>query len=254
MAYNKIINSVIRATEILKSLSRGQNRLSDISHDLKLSKSTTFRLLSSLEKTGLVMQAPNRRYYLGHLLFSFASNPLLSHQSLVVCAAEDMENLRQVSLETVAMHIPFGNQRISIEELPSFEAIRFSAGRGALAPLYAGAVGRVLLSQFEPQRLDLFLKTTTLKKIEKYTITDPIKLRLAVTGVIQDGYAVSFGERFAETACISAPIRNYNQPVALSILGPDKRIASKQDEMVVEMKATAQRISEKVAKFLANKE
>ena len=255
MAYTKTINSVIRAAEILKCLSRGLNRLSDISRDLDLTKSTTYRLLSTLEKSGLVMQDPIRhRYYLGHLILSLSADPLLAHQNLVVCAAEDLESLRQVSRETVAIHLPFGNQRISVEEIPSFEAIKFTAGRGAVAPLFAGAVGKVLLSQLSQVNFDRFLENTTLIKIGNNTITDPDELRLAIKKTQQDGYATSFGERFAESACISVPIKNYIQPVALSVLGPDKRIASHQDTLLIEMKAAAERITGKIDKILAHRQ
>jgi hypothetical protein len=47
-----------------------------------------------------------------------------------VCVFEDMKYLRDMSEETVVLHIRIGVQRICLEELESVQNIRFTAGKG----------------------------------------------------------------------------------------------------------------------------
>jgi IclR family KDG regulon transcriptional repressor len=94
MTSPKIVNSITKGANILKCLSDGIDRISDLSKELHLSKSTTHRFLKSLENSGLAMQDPiTRRYHLGHLILYLASQPNVSHQRLIDSAAEEMQHL-----------------------------------------------------------------------------------------------------------------------------------------------------------------
>ena len=62
-------HTIIRGAEILKTLSKGYNRLEDIYPKVGLSKSTTQRLLKVLTLSGFAFQNPlNRHYYVGPLV------------------------------------------------------------------------------------------------------------------------------------------------------------------------------------------
>ena len=68
MTGSKIVNSIIKGSRVLRHLANEVDRVSDLSKELQLSKSTVHRLLKSLEMSGMVMQDPlTRRYYLGFL-------------------------------------------------------------------------------------------------------------------------------------------------------------------------------------------
>lgn len=56
MSDSKIIRSIIRGAEILKSVDDGIDRIKYISEKHDLSKSTTYRLLKTLARAGFVMQ------------------------------------------------------------------------------------------------------------------------------------------------------------------------------------------------------
>ena len=250
----KPVNSVIRAVEILKKLANEQNRITDIAFHLKLSKSTTHRLLNTMEQSGMVSRDPiNNRYYLGPLFLSLSSNPLITHHNLTLCAYEEMEYLRSFSDETVAIHIPTGKQSIFLEELPSFQEVKFTAGKGTVAPLYAAAEGRVLLSQLNQDQIDTFLSNITLKSITQKSITDKRLLKQEIKKVKKEGYAVSFGERVPGGGCISVPVFGYVCSVALSAIGPDTRIKGKMKFLPAEMKKVSTRITSKLKFQLQNR-
>jgi DNA-binding IclR family transcriptional regulator len=244
----KIVNSITRGAEILRSLSHGIDRISDLSTKLRLSKSTIHRLLKTLEGSELVMQDPvTRRYYLGPLVLYLASKPIIAHQNLVVSAFKEMEYLRDLSKETVVLHIRIGLDRLCLEELQSSENIRYVAGKGAVAPVYTGSAGKVLLSEIRDDELELLLKSLTFVPIGPKTITNKRILLKELEKVRNQGYATSFGERLPGAASISVPIKNYICPVALSLLGPDNRFDLKAMMKVLgEMRASAYRLSVKL--------
>lgn len=248
MATSKIVNSITRAANILRSLSDGIDRVSDLSNGLYLRKSTVHRFLKSLEMSGLVMQDPiTRRYFLGPLILNLASRPIISHQNLILCAFEDMRYLRDLSRETVVLHIRIGLERICLEELQSFENIRYTAGKGFVAPIYTGSAGKVLLSELKDNELRHLVENLQLKLIGPHTITDKKVLLKELEKVRKQGYATSFGERILGGASISVPIKNYICPVALSVLGPDNRFSlRKMMDILESMKENSRHISKKL--------
>jgi IclR family KDG regulon transcriptional repressor len=250
MPSSKTIASIARGADILKILSSGIDRISDISERLQLSKGTAHRFLKSLESSGLVIQDPiTRRYYLGPLVLELASRPLIIHQNLTICAFEDMRYLRDLSHETVILHIRIGLERICLEELQSPENIKYAAGKGFVAPLYTGSAGKILLSELQDEELQLLIRSFRFKPVGPNTITNKEALLDELRKVRSQGYATSFGERVPGSASISVPIRGYVCPVAMSVLGPDNRFTlDKMMDVLGGMKERAARITRKLQK------
>jgi DNA-binding IclR family transcriptional regulator len=228
MKKQKIVNCIIKAVDILRNLSEGVDRISDITERLHLSKSTAHRLLKTLEMSELVTRDPiARRYFLGPLIFKIASKPLMAHKNLIVCSFEEMKYLRDLSRETVVLHIQVGLERICLEEIQSLENLKYTAGKGSVAPIYTGSAGKVLLSELRDDELQFLLKNLRLVPIGPNTITGKKVLLNELEKVRKKGYATSFGERILGSASIAVPIKNYICPVSLGILGPSNRFLLK---------------------------
>lgn len=244
----KIVSSIIKSTAILKTLSNGIDRIIDLSTKLHLSKSTTHRLLKTLEVSELVMQDPiTRRYYLGPLILELASKHIISHQSLIICSNEEMNILRDLSKETVVLHVRIGLKRICLEELQSPESIKYTSGKGFIAPIYTGSAGKILLSELVDNEIQLLLNNIRFIPVGPNTITDREALLKELEKVRKQGYATSFGERVPGSASISVPIQGYLCPVALSVLGPDNRFSlNRMKDVLKAMKKSASRISKKL--------
>jgi DNA-binding IclR family transcriptional regulator len=242
---SNIVNSVLRSAEILKVLSDGIDRISDLSNRLNLSKSTIHRFLKSLEASGFVTQDPvTRRYYLGSLVLNLASKPIIAHQKLIVASFGEMKYLRDLTRETIVLHVRIGLERICLEELESPENIRYIAGKGVVAPIHTGSAGKMLLSEMEDHDLQLLLNNIRFSKVGPNTITDKRKFMDELMKAKKQGYATSFSERIPGGASISVPIKHYICPVALSVLGPDNRFSlDVMQRFVKKIKESASRIS-----------
>ena len=76
MATHRDISSIARAVEILKCLSDGSSKLTDISKKLSVNKATVDWILKTLENTGFATQDPvTRRYYFGPQIQSSLPTP-----------------------------------------------------------------------------------------------------------------------------------------------------------------------------------
>lgn len=251
MRASKTINSISHASNILLCLSDGMNRLVDISNKLHLSKGTTHRLLKALEATGFVLQdAISKRYYLGGLVLKLGSNPAIAHQNLVASALQEMEYLREISGETVGLHVQTGSQWLVLEELPSLQQIRFAAGKGYTSFMHTSSAGRVLLSELKENELNKFLRSGPLYRIGPNTITDKNKLLDEIKKIRKQGYATGLSELNPGGAAISVPIKNYTSPAAIGIVGIKDRFLSKRKSFLKELKKSAKNISNRLQKYL----
>jgi DNA-binding IclR family transcriptional regulator len=242
-----MVNSVYRAAEILNLLSKRETRITDICKELSLSKSTTHRLLKTLENCGFVFQDPvSHRYFLGHLIIKLFSNPLTTHQNLIVCAYEEMKRLREISGETVTIHIRVGTQRICLEEMQAKQNIRYGVGKGSVSPIYAGSAGKILLAELTETDRNHLIQNIVLTPVGPHTITDRDRLLREIKKVRKKGYAISSGETLEGAISISVPIQGYFCPVALSIFGPKFRLEPLIPGLKKEMEMSAKRIGGKI--------
>lgn len=239
--------TIARAVDILMILRSGMHGVTDISRRLGISKATIHRLLKSLEMTGLVMRDPfNRQYCLGPFFVRLASDCTNVHQNLCILAHEDMQHLWELSGETVSLLIQVGMDGMFIDEYESPQLLRYKPGRGTIAPLYAGAAGKVILSELPDSKLRTILGNIRLERTGPKTIVDIETLTKELEKTRKQGYATSFEEKTSGGAGLAVPIKNYICPVALGIIGPDTRLAPKMMTLLEEMKNSANRISKKL--------
>ena len=247
---SSLSNSIMKSGEILGYLSGGVNKISDLSIKIGLSKSSTHRLLKSLEASRLVVQDPlTRQYFLGPRIFELASQPLCAHENLILAAAEGMKQLRDSSGETVGLYVRIGLERICLEEVPSPQNIKHLVGKGRVLPLYAGSSGKVLLAGLDDDELHTVLSHLTLRRVTHNTPTRKQELRNELDRVRREGYATSFSEAVLGGASICVPIKGYVCPVALAVMGPDNRFTG---DVMMELLDDLRRVAERIFKRIRN--
>lgn len=239
--------TVSRTIEILICLAKGMDRIADICEHLGFNKSTVHRLLKGLESGGFVIRDPaNRHYYLSPFFVDLATKPLTAHKMLTISAASEMDRLRELSQETVLLHIPLGLNRICLSEFVSMQDIKYTAGIGKIAPLYVGSAGKLLLSELSQRELQVILKNLEMEPVGPNTITNKDILVKELDKVREQGHAVSMGERLTHSASISVSVKNYICPVSLSILGPEDRFKPHLLGTLPAMREAAENISQKL--------
>ncbi len=221
--------------------------VTEVASRVDLPRSTTHRLLQALETRWLVAQdALTQRYTLGLGLVALASAVLQERNLLLAPSQGPMEKLRNLTGETVCIHVPSGLERVCIRQVESPHAVRCTLEIGRPMPLYCGASGKLLLA-FMPERIvDKVIETTRLVPLTPSTITDPADLRRELEMVRRDGYAVSFEETSPLGAGVAAPVRDAQGQViaCVTVYGPRMRLSEERIlQLVPEVQATANEIS-----------
>jgi DNA-binding IclR family transcriptional regulator len=241
---DSLTGSIAHATDILICIGNDFHALTDIARECNLGKSTVHRVLKLLEQTKFVVQDTiNRRYYLGPLLVRLTSNPVTTHEYLIMFASEELRRLCMVTEETVNLDIMIGTQAFGLYEIPSAHDLKVSQEDKMPGPLLAGASFKVLLSQVNDKQLDAALETMVMQRPTERTVTDKTALRKQIQDIRQQGYIISRGEWISGVMCISFPVTNYTLPLSLSVVGPESRLRPHEQDVIEELRKSASRIS-----------
>lgn len=242
----KPINSIVIASEILKCLCEGTYRITDITRKRGYNKSTVHKVLKSLEAVGFATQDKlTRQYFPGPQLQHLTLSPIKIHQALIYNASEDMENLRDITNETVSLWIPQGASRVNIHLFASNQMLVHIPKLGDVAPIYAGAAGKILLSEMNGKELQTFLQKIILNPAIS-TTTSKESLLLELDKIRSQGYAMSIGETFKGVSAISVSVKYSGCPLALLVAGPDDRIKEEKSFLIDKIKECSASISSKL--------
>lgn len=242
------VQSISRAADILNSISNGANSITEIASECRLSKSTAHRLLQALIESNMVTQDPvKRQYYLGYLITHLTARPEITNEYLVACAREEVQRLNDYTGETISFGIMVALRYVNLLSIASKYDLRVVEEPKSKGSIYIGASGRVLLSQLNPKELRTAIRCVKLLPVTEYTIVNKENLKEQIELVRQQGYAASTGERSTGATCLAVPIRNYELPATLYMLGPETRVKPRFTEYMDNLLDSAHRISQNIS-------
>ena len=246
-----LINSILRASNILRCLTKGKARIkiSEIARQLKLDRSTTYRILLSLEKCGFVEKDKETgEYSLGLLTFEIG-NAYLNRIDFPKLSKPIMTDLALTVQETVHLAVLSGTEIVYVDKVDSPRPLGIMSKIGQRAPLYCTALGKVLLA-FQPEdELKRIIHQLKLVPLTSNTIIAKQRLLEELRAIRRQGYALDHREIEEDVECIGAPIRDHrgNAIAALSISGPQRKIGTPQEKhFVAEVVKAAALISSKL--------
>nr|HID13806.1 IclR family transcriptional regulator [Anaerolineae bacterium] len=230
------LQSVDRAITILKTLGDTTSDLgvTDLSQRLGLPKSTVHRLLTALERGGLVEQDPETgKYRLGVDLVRLAG-VVLKRMDLQQVAQPYLHSLAEACKETVNLSILTDDDKvINIASFPSPRLVLNVGWIGREMLPHSVSSGKALLAYLPEQRVERIL-AAGLPRFTKQTITDPIRLKEELAQIRRQGYAIAREELEEGLSAVAAPIMNHEGHVVavISVSGPSFRLA---EERLVEL-------------------
>lgn len=201
--------------------SRKMLSAADISADLQLPLSTTYKYLKVLQSRDFIMKdADNKKYSLGWTIFQIG-NRKYSGIKLENLALTEMKALQADCLETILLTVLSGQQAHCVEKVASTRLIKIGHERGGHHPVHVGASGRILLayqsSSFQTEYLSqaTFVETnTTSRLIEQLEC------------IRRQGHAFSDSELDSGSVAVSAPIFNHAEQLVagLTVAGLKDRL------------------------------
>lgn len=219
------VQSVERAVTILEILARaGEAGVTEMADEIGVHKSTAFRLVSTLEKSGLVEQAEDRgKYRLGVGLLRLAG-ATTARLDVVQEARPICRKLSSDTGETVNIAVLSDRSAFYLDQFSGSSALQPHNWVGQHIPLHATSNGKVLLSELPDDELARIVPS--LPSYTENTITTKKRLRRELEEVRAQGYAIATDELEIGLAAMAAPIRNAHGDViaSLSISGPTFRL------------------------------
>jgi DNA-binding IclR family transcriptional regulator len=239
------VQSVARAAELLKALDTPAT-VFDLADRTGLNRSTAWRLLATLEDSGLVERDPaTGRYAVGYALVALAAGA--GHEPLVRRAHAALRALAVACEETVSLAVPHALQLVYVDQVQA-PHVMAANWLGRPTPLHATSTGKAFLAWLAPDDLGAALPGR-LQRFTDTTITTRAALRAELADVRARGYAVSRGELEPALWGVSAPVLAEGRAVAVvSVWGTEARIrAPGLDALGARTAATAGDITAAVA-------
>ncbi|MBN9427207.1 MAG: IclR family transcriptional regulator [Burkholderiales bacterium] len=223
-----MMRSVQRILAIFESFTPTETCLAlhQIAQRIELPKSTTFRLLQSLEQAGYLMRLEDQRYCLS-FRFTRLAGLVRSTMGIREVARPIMRELAAATSETVTLHTSSAGMRVCIDAVATASPLRSVTQPGEQAPLTVGSSSKVLLA-FADDRKAVASAVARIAKLGERSQAD-VEAELA--RIRKQGYAVSHGERVVGVCAIAAPVRGLDDgQYALSVVGPMVRMRDKEKD------------------------
>ncbi|HET6503197.1 MAG TPA: IclR family transcriptional regulator, partial [Amycolatopsis sp.] len=196
-----------------------------IAAELKVHKSTAFRLVTTLERHNLVEQRGERgRYRLGVGVLTLAG-AVTTRLDLVQRGRPAVEWLAERTGETVNITVLSDGAALYVDQVTGGGAIGTHNWVGQRIPLHATSNGKVLLAHL-PAAGFAELLHKPLARFTERTIADPAALRAEIGLVRRRGFAVAVDELETGLTAVAAPIAEADGRVAasVSVSGPTFRL------------------------------
>jgi len=246
-----LINSILRASNVLRCFlgEKTHLKISELAHELHLDRSTTYRILLSLEKCGLVEKDPKTgEYSLGLSTFEIG-NTYIRRMDFIKASNPIMTELAMRVQETTHLAVLSDTEIVYVDKVDSPRTLGVMSKIGQRGPVYCTALGKVLLA-FQPENdQSRIIRKIRLTPFTPRTITSKQKLVEELKAIRKQGYALDHREIEQEVECIGAPIQDHlgNVIAALSISGPQRKIGTPQEKhFVAEVIRAAGLISSKL--------
>lgn len=238
----QVLDREERVTALLDYMAKHKKpcRVTELSKELQITKSSICRILMSLKRLNWVVQLPSEEYVLGDKVLEFSLS-VLSGVEIRSVSSPYLEELNNTTRETVGLVIRTGMEDICIDQIESKHLVRHVLKVGSRYPLWSGASGRVILANMDDSEIEEIIGN--LEKIGEVVsasgqVIDSNKLKNELAEVRRTGFAISLGERTSVTAAVAAPIFERNRVIGSIILtGPlprfDEDLARSYSDLVV---------------------
>jgi DNA-binding IclR family transcriptional regulator len=212
------VRAVARTVAILRAFCSPNTGLgvSDLAKRVSLHKSTTHRILTTLEQEGFVTQDPTTGCYrLGLALLELGS-VVMDGLDVRRMARPFLEAIHRACGETVHLAILDEGEVVYIDKIEGTRGVRMYSQIGKRSPAYCTGLGKALLAWQRDDEISLVIKRG-LRAYTLRTITSPSALRGQLALVRAQGYAIDHGEHEELIQCVAAPVWDRAGRVAAAI-------------------------------------
>jgi DNA-binding IclR family transcriptional regulator len=221
--------AVDRAADLVSTVVRAEDPMSfaDLQEASGLAKSTTSRMLTALERSGLLERDADGSYVAGSLFWLYAArhDPW---EELVRLARPAMAAIGEETQETVHLSVARGDRVVQVAQVDSRYLLGTRDWTDVDVPSHCSALGKVLHAWGV-----LPVPTGPLEALTAATVTEPERLRRDGEQARRRGWAVTEDELEVGLTGVAVPVHGARGDVvaALGVSGPTPRLEGRLDEL-----------------------
>jgi IclR family KDG regulon transcriptional repressor len=207
-----------RANAVLRLIAAQPSKLklSDMTKRLDISKSTMFSLLQTMESLDWIKREDKETYSLGNFFgtMGFAYFEKYDLASVFRKEAESSMSKLLASLQLASLE---DSQVLYLARVSAPVPVQMISGPGARMPAHATALGKVLLTGLDQERIANIFPEERLPKLTAHTIGFKSELLQELEKVRQNGYALDRQEGVMGFNCVAAPVYHPNGSMAAAV-------------------------------------
>ena len=239
-----MIRAAVRALAIFDAFDNEHLSLSlpEIAERIGMPKTTAFRLIDTLERTGFLVRMDNQRYCLS-LKLARLGGLVRSTLNIRAIARPTMLDVNEQTSETITLNAIVGNDRMVLDAVDTPSPLMSMARPGERLPLLVSASARILMAYMRPERLEQVLAANV-----RSNPFDRAAFDREVARFRRQGYGISRGQRVPGLTAVAVPIFDINNEVhyCLSLTGPSVRVDSRDQQLAQIMIAAGREISSRL--------
>jgi IclR family pca regulon transcriptional regulator len=245
-----IIESLQRGLQVLSLFNRERSALTltEIVEATGLNKSTTFRIVNTLDSSGYLERDPDTRQYRPGLKVLQLGFTAISSLEFSQLARPYLRKLSETTGETTSLSVLDALEVIYVDRIRSRQIIvGIVLGIGSRIPAHCASMGKVILAHLPPQELARRLDQTPLTPCTSNSKIDRPAIEAELMQVRRQGYATNDEELEVGLRAVAAPIWDHNNQVvaAINASGSVRTISNKRllSEIMPQVCHTAELIS-----------
>jgi len=196
------VEKALRVLELLSTYGQPV-RLAELSRELAMNKSTTYRLLEKMSQLGYVRQDPDdSRYMLTTRMWAIGVRAFRNFD-IRAWARRHLEEMERTIHETAVLAVPDGIEVVVVDKRDSAQAVQTLSPLGSRSPMHCSSLGKaMLMGDFD----NLMPRLKRLHKFTEHTITSLPALREEIMRARANGLAQARDEYAIGVSGVSAPI------------------------------------------------
>lgn len=208
-------------TETLDELDKAS--LSEIADELSIAKSTAHKHLATLENAEYVVREDGKyKLSLKHLKYG---KHALADVEIVDKAQPVIDKIAEDTGEAVWTAIEEHGRAVYVNKALGERAVPSRGGIGERIDLHSSAIGKALLANLPPERIDEVIENRGLSKMTERTITEREDLMEELQEIRDQGVAFNDGESLKGLRAVASPIVHKDELMgAIAIVGTANRM------------------------------
>ena len=253
MAENQYtLSTLLRGLSILSLFSQNTPTLSltEIAQAAAINKTTTFRMVNTLEEAGyLVRDAETKRYRPGIrvLQLGFAA---LANLELRQAARPFLERLSQAVGETVSLSVLDGMELIYIDRVRNRQIVGVVLGLGSRLPAHCASMGKAMLAFLPPEELEQRLSQAPLKACTPNSIVDRKALISELEKVRRQGFATNDEELEMGLRAVAAPVWDRSRQVVAAVNATGSAAMISRQRLLAELAPAVTQTAKEISRVL----